>query len=286
MYKRKPDWLKVKLEHSDNFKKVQALTRSLSLNTVCTEANCPNRLECHNKGTATFMILGNTCTRNCRFCNVTSGTPTDVDPLEPIHVAEAIQKLNLRHAVITSVTRDDLVDGGASHFANVINCIRKLNPSTTVEVLIPDLKGNWNGLKTITDAKPEILNHNIETVPSLYSKVRPQAIYSRSLELLKMVKKLDSSILTKSGFMLGLGENDDEVISLLKDLRTYECDIVTIGQYLQPSKNHIELVEYVHPDKFNKFKDIGMDMGFRYIASAPLVRSSYNAAEALDSKAL
>lgn len=286
MYKRKPDWLKVKLEHSDNFKKVQALTRSLSLNTVCTEANCPNRLECHNKGTATFMILGNTCTRNCRFCNVTSGTPTDVDPLEPIHVAEAIQKLNLRHAVITSVTRDDLVDGGASHFANVINCIRKLNPSTTVEVLIPDLKGNWNGLKTITDAKPEILNHNIETVPSLYSTVRPQAIYSRSLELLKMVKKLDSSILTKSGFMLGLGENDDEVISLLKDLRTYECDIVTIGQYLQPSKNHIELVEYVHPDKFNKFKDIGMDMGFRYIASAPLVRSSYNAAEALDSKAL
>ncbi|NEU05939.1 lipoyl synthase [Clostridium senegalense] len=286
MYKRKPDWLKVKLEHSDNFKKVQALTRSLSLNTVCTEANCPNRLECHNKGTATFMILGNTCTRNCRFCNVTSGTPSDVDPLEPMHIAEAIQKLNLKHAVITSVTRDDLVDGGASHFANVIKCIRKLNPSTTIEVLIPDLRGNWNGLKTITDAKPEILNHNIETVPSLYNTVRPQAIYSRSLELLKMVKKLDSNILTKSGFMLGLGENDDEVISLLKDLKSYECDIVTIGQYLQPSKNHVELVEYVHPDKFNKFKDIGMNMGFRYIASAPLVRSSYNAAEALECKVL
>ncbi|GAA0126017.1 lipoyl synthase [Clostridium sp. CTA-19] len=286
MYKRKPDWLKVKLEHSDNFKKVQALTRSLSLNTVCTEANCPNRLECHNKGTATFMILGNTCTRNCRFCNVTSGTPSDVDPLEPMHIAEAIQKLNLKHAVITSVTRDDLVDGGASHFANVIKCIRKLNPSTTIEVLIPDLRGNWNGLKTITDAKPEILNHNIETVPSLYNTVRPQAIYSRSLELLKMVKKLDPNILTKSGFMLGLGENDDEVISLLKDLKSYECDIVTIGQYLQPSKNHVELVEYVHPDKFNKFKDIGMKMGFRYIASAPLVRSSYNAAEALECKVL
>ncbi|WP_061995249.1 lipoyl synthase [Clostridium sp. ATCC 25772] len=286
MYKRKPDWLKVKLEHSDNFKKVQALTRSLSLNTVCTEANCPNRLECHNKGTATFMILGNTCTRNCRFCNVTSGTPSDVDPLEPMHIAEAIQKLNLKHAVITSVTRDDLVDGGASHFANVIKCIRKLNPSTTIEVLIPDLRGNWNGLKTITDAKPEILNHNIETVPSLYNTVRPQAIYSRSLELLKMVKKLDPNILTKSGFMLGLGENDDEVISLLKDLKSYECDIVTIGQYLQPSKNHVELVEYVHPDKFNKFKDIGMNMGFRYIASAPLVRSSYNAAEALECKVL
>lgn len=286
MYKRKPDWLKVKLEHSDNFKKVQALTRSLSLNTVCTEANCPNRLECHNKGTATFMILGNTCTRNCRFCNVTSGTPSDVDPLEPMHIAEAIQKLNLKHAVITSVTRDDLVDGGASHFANVIKCIRKLNPSTTIEVLIPDLRGNWNGLKTITDAKPEILNHNIETVPSLYNTVRPQAIYSRSLELLKMVKKLDPNILTKSGFMLGLGENDDEVISLLKDLKSYECDIVTIGQYLQPSKNHVELVEYVHPDKFNKFKDIGMNMGFRYIASSPLVRSSYNAAEALECKVL
>lgn len=284
MYKRKPEWLKVKLEHGDNLKKVQALTRSLSLNTVCEEANCPNRLECHNKGTATFMILGSVCTRNCRFCNVTPGTPSPVDVLEPMHVAKAIQKLNLKHAVITSVTRDDLIDGGAAHFANVINSIRKLNPSTTIEVLIPDLKGNWDALKIITDAKPEILNHNIETVPSLYSKVRPQAIYNRSLELLKKVKELDPNILTKSGFMLGLGEKETEILDLLKDLKDYNCDIVTIGQYLQPSKEHIELVDYIHPDQFNKYKEIGMELGFRYVASAPLVRSSYNASEALNCK--
>ncbi|MGG7163221.1 lipoyl synthase [Clostridium ihumii] len=282
MYKRKPEWLKIKLEHGENLKKINALTSSLHLNTVCQEANCPNRLECHNKGTATFMILGSICTRNCRFCNVSFGKPNEVDKNEPLHVAKAIQKLGLKHAVITSVTRDDLDDGGASHFRDVIYAIRELNPNTTIEVLIPDLQGNFNALKIITDAKPEILNHNIELVPRLFKSITPNSVYKRSLDLLLKVKDLDDSILTKSGFMLGLGENEAEVIELLKDLKEHKCDIVTIGQYLQPSKNHAELVDYIAPEQFEKYKKIGMDMGFKYIASSPLVRSSYNAKEALD----
>lgn len=281
MLKRKPSWLKVKIELSSNLKQVQALTRTLNLNTVCQEANCPNRLECYNKGTAAFMILGSVCTRNCRFCNVSSGKPEAVDCNEPVHVAEAIKKLDLKHAVITSVTRDDLPDGGAMHFNNVINEIHKLNPNTSVEVLIPDLKGDLDSLKIILDAKPEILNHNVETVPRLYKDVRPQAIYKRSMDLLYNVKKINSNILTKSGFMLGLGETEDEIIQLLKELKEINCDIVTIGQYLAPSEEHIEVVEYIHPDVFEKYRQIGMDMGFKYIASSPLVRSSYNAAKAL-----
>ncbi|AUM95236.1 TPA: lipoyl synthase [Clostridium botulinum] len=281
MYKRKPEWLKIKFQFGDSTKKINALKRSLGLNTVCDEANCPNRLECHNKGTATFMILGSVCTRNCRFCNVKTGNAQCVDKEEPLHVAQAVKELGLKHAVITSVTRDDLEDGGASQFAEVIRAIRKLTPNTTIEVLIPDLKGNWEALKVILDENPEILNHNIETISGLYKKVRPEAIYTRSLELLRKVKEIDKSILTKSGFMVGLGEKEEEVIELLKDLRKYQCDIVTIGQYLQPSKEHIELAEYVHPEVFKKYKKIGLDMGFKYIASSPLVRSSYNAAEAL-----
>lgn len=281
MYKRKPEWLKIKFQFGDSTKKINALKRSLGLNTVCDEANCPNRLECHNKGTATFMILGSVCTRNCRFCNVKTGKAQCVDKEEPLHVAQAVKELGLKHAVITSVTRDDLEDGGASQFAEVIRAIRKLTPNTTIEVLIPDLKGNWEALKVILDEKPEILNHNIETISGLYKKVRPEAIYTRSLELLRKVKEIDKSIFTKSGFMVGLGEKEEEVIELLKDLRKYQCDIVTIGQYLQPSKEHIELAEYVHPEVFKKYKKIGLDMGFKYIASSPLVRSSYNAAEAL-----
>lgn len=282
MYKRKPEWLKIKLEHGENLKKINALTSSLHLNTVCQEANCPNRLECHNKGTATFMILGSICTRNCRFCNVSFGKPNEVDKNEPLHVAKAIQKLGLKHAVITSVTRDDLDDGGASHFSDVIYAIRELNPNTTIEVLIPDLQGNFDALKIITDAKPEILNHNIELVPRLFKSITPNSVYKRSLDLLLKVKDLDDSILTKSGFMVGLGENEAEVIELLKDLKEHKCDIVTIGQYLQPSKKHAELIDYVTPEQFEKYKKIGMDMGFKYIASSPLVRSSYNAKEALD----
>lgn len=281
MYKRKPEWLKVKLEFSDSTKKINAIKRSLELNTVCDEGNCPNRLECYNKGTATFMILGSVCTRNCKFCNVKTGSPQCIDKEEPLHVAQAVKELGLKHAVITSVTRDDLKDGGASQFAEVIRQIRNLTPNTTIEVLIPDLKGNWDALKVILHEKPEILNHNIETINGLYKKVRPQAIYTRSLKLLRKVKEIDKSILSKSGFMVGLGEKEEEVVRLLKDLREYQCDIVTIGQYLQPSKEHVELVEYVHPDIFDKYKKIGLDMGFKYIASSPLVRSSYNAAEAL-----
>ncbi|GCD08823.1 lipoyl synthase [Clostridium tagluense] len=286
MYKRKPEWLKIKLQSNDNTKKVNVIKRTLNLNTVCDEANCPNKLECHSKGTATFMILGRVCTRNCGFCNVKTGKGEYVDIGEPIRVAQAVKQLELKHAVITSVTRDDLEDGGASQFAAVIREIRKITPDTTIEVLIPDLKGNWEALKVILDEKPEILNHNIETISNLYKRVKPQGIYTRSLELLRKVKEIDRSIFTKSGFMVGLGEKEEEVIELLKDLREYQCDIVTIGQYLQPSKDHIELVEYVHPDMFKKYKDIGMRMGFRYIASSPLVRSSYNAAEALNSNIL
>lgn len=212
MYKRKPEWLKIKFQFGDSTKKINALKRSLGLNTVCDEANCPNRLECHNKGTATFMILGSVCTRNCRFCNVKTGKAQCVDKEEPLHVAQAVKELGLKHAVITSVTRDDLEDGGASQFAEVIRAIRKLTPNTTIEVLIPDLKGNWEALKVILDEKPEILNHNIETISGLYKKVRPEAIYTRSLELLRKVKEIDKNILTKSGFMVGLGEKEEEVI--------------------------------------------------------------------------
>ncbi|MFX0549851.1 lipoyl synthase [Hathewaya histolytica] len=286
MHMKKPEWLKVKVDLGTNLRQVKALTNTLSLNTVCQEANCPNRMECYNRRTATFMILGSVCTRNCRFCNVTPGTPQCVDPEEPKHLAEAVKELGLKHAVVTSVTRDDLPDGGASHFAKVIKEIRKLTPNTTVEVLIPDLKGNWEALKTIVDAKPEILNHNVETVPNLYKTVRPQAIYNRSLELLKKVKEIDNKILTKSGFMLGLGETEEQIIDLLKDLRNIDCDIVTIGQYLRPSKEHLEVIEYVHPDTFDRYRDIGMDMGFKYIASSPLVRSSYNASKVLEQEGM
>lgn len=286
MHMKKPEWLKVKVDLGTNLRQVKALTNTLSLNTVCQEANCPNRMECYNRRTATFMILGSICTRNCRFCNVTPGTPQCVDPEEPKHLAEAVKELGLKHAVVTSVTRDDLPDGGASHFAKVIKEIRKLTPNTTVEVLIPDLKGNWEALKIIVDAKPEILNHNVETVPSLYKTVRPQAIYNRSLELLEKVKEIDNKILTKSGFMLGLGETEEQIIDLLKDLRNIDCDIVTIGQYLRPSKEHLEVIEYVHPDTFDRYRDIGMDMGFKYIASSPLVRSSYNASKVLEQEGM
>ena len=286
MHKKKPDWLKIKIELNSNLKSVQALTNSLKLNTVCNEASCPNRVECFNRKTATFMILGSVCTRNCRFCNITPGTPETVDKLEPLHIAEAVGKLGLKHAVITQVTRDDLKDGGASHFAEVITEIKRLNTSTTVEVLISDLKGNIDDLTTILNAKPEILNHNVETVPNLYKTVRPQAIYKRSLDILSKSKEIDSNILTKSGFMVGLGETEEEVVSLLKDLREVGCDIVTIGQYLAPTKDHLDVVEYVHPNVFDKYRDIAYELGFKYVASAPLVRSSYNASKVLEQEGI
>lgn len=283
IYKKKPDWLKIKIKSGSNTGNVNNILKKYNLNTVCAEAGCPNACDCFNRGTATFMILGKNCTRNCKFCKVTKAEPEDVNELEPSNIAQAIKEMNLKHTVITSVTRDDLPDGGAGHFASTILEIKKNCPNVTIEVLIPDFKGDYESLKTVIRAKPNVLNHNIETVPDLYSAVRPMALYGRSLELLKRVKEIDSSIFTKSGFMVGLGENEEQVIALLKDLKNVNCDIITIGQYLQPSKAHFELVEYVHPDTFKRYENIAKDMGFKYVASGPLVRSSYHAEDELSS---
>lgn len=279
MYVRKPEWLKVKLVRNHNSIEVENLLKDLELNTVCEHALCPNRGECFHKGTATFMILGRNCTRNCTFCNVTKSKPEPVNEKEPENLAKAVDRLGLKHVVVTSVTRDDLEDGGAGHFAKVIKEVKNLNKNVTIEVLIPDFQGNEKALKLVADEKPDIINHNVETVPDLYPGVRPRAIYQRSLKVLENVKKLDNSILTKSGIMLGLGETKQQVVSLMKDLRKVDCDIFTIGQYLQPSKKHHDVVEYVHPDVFEEYRKIGERLGFKYVASAPLVRSSYNAVE-------
>jgi lipoyl synthase len=282
MHIKKPDWLKVKITGDSSNREVQNILNKLSLNTVCKEANCPNKMECFQRKTATFMILGTVCTRNCTFCNVTKGETEIVDPQEPKNVAEAVKELNLRHVVVTSVTRDDLPDGGAQHFANVINEIRKLNPRVTIEVLIPDLKGNTVSLQKIISAKPHVINHNVETVSSLYKTVRPMAIYERSLELLKHVKELDNTIVTKSGIMVGLGETEEQVYKVLEDLKSVGCNLLTIGQYLAPSDKHTPVIEYVHPDIFKKYELRAIEMGFDHVASGPLVRSSYHADEAIN----
>ncbi|NMB26983.1 MAG: lipoyl synthase [Tissierellia bacterium] len=276
---RKPDWLKVKIPNGAESNAVNEILNRLSLNTVCKEANCPNIMECFSKKTATFMILGSQCTRNCKFCNVTKGKPELVDEEEPINVANAVNELGLKYVVITSVTRDDLKDGGAGHFVRVIESIKDMNNDTIVEVLIPDFKGDEMALQKVVKAKPEVINHNVETIPRLYSTVRPMAIYERSLKLLENVKKMDKDILTKSGIMLGLGEKEEEVIELMKDLLKVDCDMLTIGQYLAPSKNHHPVIEYIHPDQFKRYEEIGMELGFKFVASSPLVRSSYHAAE-------
>ncbi|MHC6180620.1 lipoyl synthase [Clostridium sp. JNZ X4-2] len=281
MKDRKPDWLKVKIRGGEISGEVKDILKKYSLNTVCREANCPNRMECFNNRTATFMILGKNCTRNCTFCNVTKARPEEVDEKEPFNVAQAVDKLQLKHTVITSVTRDDLEDGGASHFVRVIQEIKKLRKGVTIEVLIPDFKGDKMSLKKVVDAKPDVINHNVETAPGLYKEVRPMAVYERSLELLNRAKAMDSSILTKSGFMLGLGEKKEDIIQILKDLRKVNCDIVTIGQYLAPSLKHHPVVEYVHPGIFEEYRRIGLELGFKFVSSSPLVRSSYHAEEAL-----
>lgn len=277
--KRKPEWLRIKKREGENLGYVNHLLKDLSLNTVCEAANCPNRAECFSKRTATFMILGKECTRNCRFCNVTSNPVETVNPKEPENVAEATMNLGLEHVVITSVTRDDLADGGAEHFAKTIRAIRARDEKIIIEVLIPDLQGDIDALKTVVEAKPNILNHNIETVPRLYSDVRPMAIYERSLEVLENTKKLDPDMLTKTGIMLGLGEREEEVIQVFKDLREKDCDFLTVGQYLPPSEEHFPLVDYIHPDQFEKYRKDAMDLGFKFVASSPLVRSSYKAAD-------
>ena len=279
--KRKPEWLRINLKTGRSLDYVNNILKEFSLNTVCQEAKCPNRMECFSKKTATFMILGSECSRGCKFCNVSHGELERVDENEPENVAKATVELGLKHVVITSVTRDDLQDGGAEHFSKVINEIKKKDCNIIIEVLIPDLQGDEIALKKIIDAKPHVINHNMETVPRLYENVRPQAIYQRSLKVLENVKKIDPSIHTKSGIMVGLGEREDEVLDLLKDLRKVGCDYLTIGQYLAPSKEHYPIEEYVHPDTFKKYKDEGLSIGFSFVASDPLVRSSYNAAEML-----
>ncbi len=280
MINKKPDWLRVRIPAGSRYKEVRGILVKYNLNTVCDEAMCPNRGKCFQAGTATFMILGKNCTRNCRFCNVTRAAPEAVDSKEPSNVANAVKDLKLKYVVITSVTRDDLPDGGASHFAAVVNEIRRINPGTRVEVLIPDLQGDVEALKLVADVKPDVIGHNIETVPSLYSKVRPEANYNQSLKVLSNAKEMHPGGKTKSGIMVGLGETEEEVVLVLQDLRKYKCDFLTIGQYLAPSKLHVAVAEYIHPEQFEKYADIARELGFEYIASAPLVRSSYLAHEA------
>ena len=277
--KRKPEWMRVRLSSTAHLNKVKNLLDSYQLNTVCEAANCPNRLECFGSKTATFMILGKECTRHCKFCNVTSNPPEEVMTNEPQNVAKAIAELGLKHAVITSVTRDDLKDEGAEHFYQTVIEIRKLNPKTSIEVLTPDFNGKRELLNRVIDSNPDVFNHNIETVRSLYESVRPEADYDQSLEVIRTIKDINPKMTTKSGIMLGLGETEDQVVQTLTDLRDAGCDIVTIGQYMQPSKEHIEMVEYIHPDMFKKYEDVAYELGFLAVASSPLVRSSYKALE-------
>ncbi len=275
----KPPWIRVRLPHGEAFQRVRQLVRKGSLHTVCEEARCPNMAECWGCGTATFLILGGVCTRNCGFCAVTAGSPAPVRPEEPAEVARAVAAMELRHAVITSVTRDDLEDGGASIFAAVIREIRQAVPDCTVEVLVPDFKGSANALETVIAARPEILGHNLETVPRLYPAARPQADYRRSLQVLRTTKEADPGILTKSGIMVGLGEDLEEIHRVMEDLRALDCDILTLGQYLCPSSDHLAVQRYYTPDEFEALGQTARSMGFPWVESAPLVRSSYHAAE-------
>lgn len=272
---KRPEWLKVRLPSGQNYKDVLNLMRGSKLNTVCEEAKCPNIAECWNSRTATFMILGETCTRSCGFCNIHTGMPTELDLDEPRRVAESVEQLNLRHVVITSVNRDELKDGGASIFAETIRLIREKMEDTTIEILIPDFKGEEHAFEIIMKNPPNILNHNLETVERLYHAVRPQAKYSRSLELIQWFK--EKGLRTKSGIMVGIGETKEEVIELMNDLYDHGCDIMTIGQYLQPTKKHLPVHRYVTLDEFNYYKEYGMKLGFKAVESSPLVRSSYHA---------
>ncbi|MDI6802767.1 MAG: lipoyl synthase [Bacteroidota bacterium] len=275
IHKPRPDWLKVRMPVGETFSNIRTIIDKHKLHTVCGEAHCPNMGECWNSGTATFMILGDICTRSCGFCAVKTGMPTELDADEPRRVAEAVKLMNVKYAVVTSVNRDELYDGGASIFAETIRKIREVNTACKVEVLIPDFKGDEFALNILLDAFPDILNHNAETIPRLYPTVRPQAKFKRSLQLLHRAKK--RGFTTKSGLMLGLGENLDEVIDVMNDLRKVHCDILTIGQYLQPTKEHLPVDRFVHPDEFRMLNDKGLEMGFKHVEAGPLVRSSYRA---------
>jgi len=278
-HERKPEWLKVKLSTGENYQELKRMMRSKTLHTVCEEARCPNIYECWANRTATFMILGDICTRACRFCAVKTGLPTELDWQEPERVAEAVEQMGVKHAVVTSVARDDLKDGGAAIFAATIKAIRKRNPFTSVEVLIPDFQGNWDALKVVMDARPDILNHNIETVRSRSDRVRSKAKYDRSLELLRRAKEMQPDIPTKSSIMVGVGEEYHEILEAMDDLRTANVDILTIGQYLQPTKKHLKIHRYYTPEEFQQLKEEGLKRGFSHVESGPLVRSSYHAHE-------
>ncbi|WP_262589264.1 lipoyl synthase [Candidatus Pelagibacter communis] len=277
--KKKPDWIRSKLTNSKEFFLTKTIVNNNNLVTVCQEANCPNITECWSKRHATFMIMGDTCTRACAFCDVKTGVPGNLDPLEPIKISQAVKKLNLKHVVITSVDRDDLHDGGSEHFYDVINQTRKSNPHTTIEVLTPDFLRKGDAYKKVIDAKPDVFNHNIETVPSLYLKVRPGSRYFASLELLKNAKKIDKNIFTKSGIMVGLGETRDEILQVMDDLRAADVDFITIGQYLQPSTKHFPLDRYYTPKEFDDLGTVAKAKGFLLVSSSPLTRSSYHADE-------
>jgi lipoic acid synthetase len=276
----KPVWLRRKLPDPEALKKMRGLLQRFALNTVCEGALCPNQGECFGQGTATFLILGRTCTRNCTFCAIPSEEhPPAPDPGEPDRIAQAAAELGLTHVVITSVTRDDLEDGGSSHFAQTVKALKKHNPQIVVEVLIPDFQGSPTALEKVVESDPDIINHNLETVPRLYPEVRPQAMYSRSIDLLKMVKGFNPGKITKSGLMLGLGEEKEEVLQVMANLRSVSCDLLTLGQYLQPSGRHHPVVRYIPPEEFEELRREGEEMGFRGVFSAPLVRSSFHAAE-------
>lgn len=274
----KPDWLRVKAPQWQRVGNVKDILRDLRLNSVCEEASCPNIGECFHHGTATFLIMGPACTRACPYCDIDfEKKPQPLDPTEPERLAEAVQRMNLKHVVITSVNRDDLPDGGASQFVRCIQEIRAISPKTTIEVLIPDLCGNWSALEVILRAKPEVLNHNTETVPSLYRRVRPQGNYARTLELLQKAREIAPWVYTKSGIMVGLGETDAEIRSCMKDLRSVDCDILTIGQYLQPTPKHLPVLSWVEPAQFDEWRQFGESLGFLQVVASPLTRSSYHA---------
>lgn len=274
-FQRKPDWLRVKLPTGKEYAQVREIVSTHKLHTICESGNCPNMGECWGAGTATFMILGNICTRSCGFCNVATGRPKAVDLQEPERVAESVRLMNVKHCVITSVDRDDLKDGGSTIWAETINAIRRVSPQTKFETLIPDFQGKWENLQRIIDVKPDIVSHNLETVRRLTKQVRIQAKYDRSLEVLKRLK--EAEVKTKCGIMLGLGETEQEVIETMDDLRAVGCDVLTMGQYLQPTTKHLPVAEFVRPEVFAKLKQIGLDKGFRFVESGPLVRSSYHA---------
>ena len=276
---RKPGWLKVRAPGGPNYIRLKSLMRAQNLHTVCEEARCPNIGECWDDGTATFMILGDVCTRACRFCAVTSGRPSELDLGEPLRVADSVAELGLKHAVITSVDRDDLKDGGAGIFARTIRAIRRRSPGTTIEVLTPDFQGDFNAVRTVVEARPDIFNHNTETVPRLYARIRPKAVYANSLALLRHVKALAPEMVTKSGLMVGLGETEDELLDVFRNMRAHNIDVLTVGQYLRPSKKHAEVVRYYRPEEFVRLKQQALAIGFGHVEAGPLVRSSYHADE-------